>query len=132
MALSALACTGGLGLAGLGIGGIGAMTSLLATGPLLDLALRWGHGGRRLYAAFIAAGAASNALAFVVRGTAKALAVTGLGGGRAFGAWWPEALATYAAAGVVAGLVSAAAWFRLRRRKSRPAAAARWSPTDAG
>jgi hypothetical protein len=100
------------------------MTSLLATGPLLDVALRWGRGGTRLYVAFVAAGAASNALAFVVRGTAKALAVSGLAGGRAFGGWWPQALATYAAAGVVAGLISAGAWFRLRRRKRQPGQAA--------
>jgi hypothetical protein len=124
MALSALGCTGGLHLAGVGIGGIGAMTSLLSTGPLLDLALRWGRGGTRLYAAFVAAGAASNALAFVVRGTAKAFAFSGLAGGRPFGAWWPQALSTYAAAGVAAGLISAAAWFRLRRRKQQAGQAA--------
>lgn len=116
MALSALGCTGGLHLAGVGLGGPGATTSLLATGPLLDLALRWGRGGPRLYAAFVVAGAASNTLAFIVRGAAKALAVQGLAGGRAFGPWWPGAVATYAAAGVAAGLISAAAWFRLRRR----------------
>jgi hypothetical protein len=132
MAVSALGCTGGLHLAGVGLGGVGAVTSLLATGPLLDLALRWGRGGRRLYVAFVAAGAASNALAFVVRGAAKAFAFQGLGGGRAFGGWWPEAMATYAAAGVAAGLVSAAAWFRLRRRSWQPGAVGGRTPPDAG
>lgn len=123
MALSALGCMGGLGLAGVGVGGIGAMTSLLATGPLLDVALRWGRGGPRLYAAFVCAGAASNALAFLVRGTAMAVAVQGFTGARAFGGWWPEALATYAAAGVVAGLLSAGAWFRVHRKRSKPGSA---------
>lgn len=131
MALSALGCMGGLRLAGVGFGGIGATTSLLATGPLLDLALRWGRGGTRLYAALVAAGAASNALAFVVRGTAKAFALSGLGGGRAFGGWWPQALATYAAAGVAAGLISAAAWFRLRRRQRQQEPAKGWTPPGA-
>lgn len=120
MALGALGCTGGLRLAGVGIGGIGAMTSLLVTGPLLDLALRRGRSGLRLYVAFVAAGAASNILALVMRGATMALAVQGLGGGRAFAGWWPEAVATYAAAGVAAGLVSAVAWFRLRRRREEP------------
>ncbi|MCG6989589.1 MAG: hypothetical protein LJF06_15615 [Gemmatimonadetes bacterium] len=132
MALSALGCTGGLHLAGVGLGGVGAMTSLLATGPLLDLALRWGRSGTRLYVAFVAAGAASNALAFVVRGAAKAFAFQGLAGGRAFGGWWPEAMATYAAAGIAAGLISAAAWFRLRERTWQSGAAGGRTPPDAG
>jgi len=121
MGLSALACTGGLGLAGVHLGGVGAITSLLATGPLLDLALRWGRGGMRLFGAFIAAGATSNALAFVVRGTARLIAMHGatraFGHTRAFDAWWPQAIATYAIAGVLAGLISVGAWFHLRRRE---------------
>jgi hypothetical protein len=42
----------------------------------------------------------------------------GLGGGlgRTFAQWWPHGVWTYAVAGLVAGLISAAPWFRLRER----------------
>ena len=118
MAGGALATNAGLALAGAHLDGVGAQTSLLLTGPLLDLALRWRGGGWRLYVAFIAACATSNAFAFVVRGIARAAGVrgTGMGGGRTMAEWWPEAVWTYAAAGLVAGLISAAAWFHLRER----------------
>ena len=118
---------------GFRLDGIGAQTSLLLTGPLLDLALRWSHGGWRLYAAFIAACAGSNALAFIVRGSARLMGVSGHGGGGvavvavavavvvvAVGSlypWLPVAVWTYAAAGIIAGLISAAAWFQLRERR---------------
>jgi hypothetical protein len=112
----AVAANAVLWLAGVRLDGLGAQTSLLATGPLLDLALRRFGGGWALYGAFLAACATSNALAFAVRGIARAAGMrgTGMGGGRSFAAWWPEAVWTYALAGVVAGLISAAAWFHLR------------------
>ena len=123
MASAALVTTMGLGFAGARIDGIGALTSLILTGPLLDLALRSGHrGGWRLYGAFVIAGALSNAIAFIVRGSAKALGLAGVGGGRTFGAWWPTAIATYAIAGVVAGLISALAWFHFRERRESSSA----------
>ena len=116
-----------LWLGGFRLDGIGAQTSLLLTGPLLDLALRWSRGGWRLYAAFIAACAASNALAFIVRGSSRLVGMAGHrggggGGGGGGGAgslypWLPVAVWTYAAAGVIAGLISAAAWFQLRERR---------------
>lgn len=117
MGLSALAFTGGFGLAGVHPGGVGALTSLLATGPLLDLSLRWGRGGARLYGAFLVGGAASNALAFVVRGTVKVLTIQNTVG-RPFGGWWPQAISTYTIAGLLAGLISAGAWFHFRGRAS--------------
>ncbi len=118
MAGGALATNAGLALLGAHLDGVGAQTSLLLTGPLLDLALRWRGAGWRLYVAFIAACATSNAFAFIVRGIARAAGVrgTGIGGGRTMAEWWPEAVWTYAAAGLVAGLISAAAWFHLRER----------------
>lgn len=120
----ALAANAVLALAGARLDGIGAQTSLLLTGPLLDLALGWLGGGWRLYAAFVGACAASNALAFVVRGITRAAGMYGTGGGgglgggvgRTFAQWWPHAVWTYALAGLVAGLISAAPWFRLRER----------------
>ncbi len=115
MSGAALATTAVLGVAGVRLDGIGAVTSLTVAGPLLDLAWRWGQaGGWRLYRSFVLAGAASNAAAFVVRAAAKALELPGGSVGGSFHAWWPRAIATYAAAGLIAGLVAAAAWFRLR------------------
>lgn len=123
MAGSALAATMALGLAGVRLDGVGALTSLILTGPLLDLALRsTRRGGWRLYGAFIIAGASSNAIAFAVRATAKALGLAGPGGGRAFDAWWPWAIATYAITGIVAGLISAIAWFHFRERRGTASA----------
>jgi hypothetical protein len=116
MAGGALATTLLLWGAGVRLDGVGAQTSLLLTGPLHDLALRWAGRGWRLYGAFVLACAASNALAFVVRAAAKLGALPGGGGGRRFDAWLPQAVWTYAAAGIVAGLVSAAAWFHFRER----------------
>ena len=105
-------------LGGARLDGIGAQTSLLLTGPLLDLALRWSRGGWRLYAAFIVACAGSNALAFIARASARLMGMAGHGGGGggSLHPWLPVAVWTYAAAGVIAGLISAAAWFQLRER----------------
>lgn len=118
MTAGALGANALLALAGVRLDGVGAQTSLLLTGPLLDLALRWFGGGWRLYAAFLAACATSNALAFLVRGVARAAGMRGpgMGSGRSFAEWWPQAAWTYAAAGLLAGLISAAAWFHLRER----------------
>lgn len=124
MAGAALITTMGLGFAGAPVDGVGALTSLILTGPLMDLALRFARGGGwRLYGAFVVAGALSNAVAFIVRGSAKAFGIAGVGGGRAFGAWWPTAIATYAIAGVAAGLISALAWFHFRERRGTSGAA---------
>jgi len=116
MGTSALSATALLGFAGARVPGIGALTSLALTGPLLDIALRRGGRGWRLYAAFVLAGASSNAVAFAARALTKAMGIRGMGGGRALNAWLPQAVWTYALAGVLAGLISAAAWFHLRDR----------------
>ncbi len=118
MSGAAALTTMGLGFAGGPVDGPGALTSLILTGPLLDLALRFARGGGwRLYAAFVVAGALSNAFAFAVRGSAKAFGIAGMGGGRPFASWWPSAIVTYTIAGVVAGLISALAWFHYRERR---------------
>jgi len=106
-----------LGLGGVHLPGPGALTGFALTGPMLDLALRRGRGGWRLYAGFVAAGLLTNVLAFLARGTTKYLGFRGAGGGRDFTAWLPVAVWTYALAGLLAGLVSAAVWFHFRVRE---------------
>lgn len=133
MAAGALLTSGMLGVAGVRLDGFGAQTSLLATGPLLDLALRWAKHGWRLYLAFVLACAGSNTLAFVARAASKYYGIGGLGGRHAggggggggggagrllFDVWLPQAVWTYACAGVAAGLLSAAVWFHFRERRS--------------
>lgn len=120
MGFSALSTTLLLTLTGTRVAGPGGLASLLLTGPCLDLALRWGGRGWHLYAAFVIGGAASNAAAFVIRALTKVAGIGGPagGGGRAMGAWLPQAVWTYALAGVVAGLISAATWFHAHERLS--------------
>jgi hypothetical protein len=89
------------------------MTSLCMTGPCLDLALWGADRGWRLYLGFGLAGLLSNLIAFGVQAASK-LSGLSQGGGRRFAEWWPQALGTYAACGVLAGVISAAIWFRLR------------------
>ena len=119
MAAAAVLSAGALALGGVRVAGVGALTSLFLAGPMLDLAVRRGGSGWRLYAAFVVAGAATNTVAFAARAAAKMLGIPGMGGGRALAAWLPQAVWTYALAGIAAGLISAAAWFQLRGRADR-------------
>lgn len=97
--------------------GLGAMTSLALTGPVLEIASRSARPGWRLYLRFAAAGLLINLLAFAVRWGAGAVGVDRLpkwqvGGG------WPLAAGSYALCGAIAGLVSAAILFRWRDAES--------------
>ena len=98
--------------------GWGSATSLVLTGPILDLAARRARTGRSVYVALIAGGAVSNVLAFAVRLVAKVL--TPGGGGGPLATWWPRASGTYLLCGVAAGLVSAVLWFRFGARGAEP------------
>jgi hypothetical protein len=94
--------------------GLAAQTSLLATGPLLDLAAVGARPGWWLYARLTLAGLAANLLAL---GTRIGLVELGLAlppGGQAERLGWAGVAASYAAFGLAAGLVSAICWFRLR------------------
>lgn len=106
-----------------------AFVSLLALGPMLDLALASAPLGWRLYARFAAAATAANLLAFLVRivpqmlfhrgggmgsGTAGGNGLGGLAGGHDLLSIWPVALVSFTLCGAIAGLVSAAVLFRLR------------------
>lgn len=117
MGLTALATSLGLrqaGFAGDGLS-LGAMTSLTATGPLLDWTLRHAKGGWRLYVGFALAGLASNVLALLVRGGAKLFGLEHAGG-RPLASWLTQASYTYVLCGLGAGLISGMLWFYSRRR----------------
>ncbi len=120
MGASALVAALALRGAGLGEMGGGAWASLLAAGPLLDLALAGARGGLRLYAAFILAGLGANLLALAVR---AALKLSAGAAGPEWARWWPRAGATYLVSGLLAGLLSAAAWFHFRDRPGAPGVA---------
>jgi ABC-type Co2+ transport system permease subunit len=120
--MTATALLGVLGLRALGEshGGSGALTSLLLTGPMLDLASRRARPGWRLYLAFSLAGLASNLAALTVRAATKALGWE-RAGGRPLLEWWSQAAGTYAACGLAAGLLSALLWFHLAAERPDPA-----------
>ncbi len=119
--LGALGTLGLYSLMGTRVAGPGALTSLLLLGPLLDVALHWQRRGVSVVVAFLAAGFLSNAVGFSVRAAAK-LFLPGWGGGggagRALQTWFPLAVLTYTGAGLIAGGISAAIWFRMRRRSN--------------
>jgi hypothetical protein len=98
--------------------GIGALTSLALTGPLLDVSLRRAEGGWRLYSGFAVAGLAANLAAFVLRGGVR---YAGLDhpGARAI----PHRLVSdgmsYVVCGIVAGVISGVIWFQATRARSR-------------
>jgi hypothetical protein len=111
MGVSALGSAVALGAGGLAGLGAGAMTSLALTGPFLDLALWRAGRGWRLYLGFALAGLGSNLAALGVRAGTK---LVGLGhpAARPLAEWWPQAIGSYALCGLLAGLISAAVWFR--------------------
>jgi len=99
--------------------GSGAATSLVLTGFFLDLALVKARGGPSVYVRLVLAGLAANLAAFLVRGGGK---VAGLGlEGLPLELWWRSAAVTYPLCGAVAGLMSAAVWFRFAARPKPPA-----------
>jgi len=99
--------------------GVGALTSLTATGPMLDWTLRHANGGWRQYAAFGLAGLVSNLLAFVARGGAKVLGWEAVGR-RGLMDWLAQASVTYVLCGLAAGLISGAILFYGRSRGPGP------------
>lgn len=112
MGVSAVASVLLFRVGGVGTVGLGALTSLALTGPLLDAALWRAKRGWRIYLAFATAGLLSNLAALTVRGGVK-LAGLDHAMGRPVGVWWMHAVPTYVICGVVAGLFSAFVWFQL-------------------
>jgi hypothetical protein len=107
-------------LSGAGVAdyGSGAFVSLFLLGPLMDLALRGARTGWRVYAALVLAGTATNLTALASRAAAK-LAGLDLAGARPFDSWWLQAVVTYTASGIVAGMLGALCWFHFHERNRR-------------
>ena len=80
MGATSFAAAGVLTLGGVHGIGLGAMTSLLATGVLLDVALRGARTGRAIYLRLTLAALAANLLAMALRGGEKLLVGEPLGG----------------------------------------------------
>jgi len=92
--------------------GLGSLTSLTMIGPMLDLVMRRAAPRGRIYWSFIAAGVATNLAAFLVQATAKYFGWETSGGGKSLAVWmWPAVL-SFPVWGALAGLISAATWFR--------------------
>jgi hypothetical protein len=91
-----------------------AMLSILALGPVLDLAFLGSATGWRIYARFAIAGALANLLALALRVAGIQLSIEMGSGGQFLRFSWPVILASYVACGALAGLIGAAACFRAR------------------
>lgn len=96
--------------------GVGALTSLSLTGPLLDLALWRAKNGWRLYLGFALAGLGANLVALSIRAGTKLIGLDSVRG-RPLVEWWTTAVPSYVICGIVAGLVSAAVLFQLTARR---------------
>lgn len=118
MGLSATASAGLFCLAGSRLGA-GAATSLALTGLLIDLALLGARSGRGIYVRLTAAGLAANMAAFLIRAGTKLVLGPGVTG-KPLTFWWQHALVTYAVCGLLAGMLSAAVWFRFGGGKVHP------------
>ncbi len=93
--------------------GSGALAGLAMLGLALDAALRGARCGRGVYLRLAAAGLGANLAAFAVRAGHKLAGDAA----RPWDLWWPEAVVTYPACGLLAGLISAAVWFRASARQ---------------
>jgi hypothetical protein len=112
MGASALASALLFKVGGVGTVGMGAVTSLALTGPLLDVALWRAKRGWRIYLAFATAGILSNLVALTARGSVKMAGLDHIFG-LPFAIWWIRAVPSYMICGLLAGLLSACIWFRL-------------------
>ena len=123
MAIAAGVTATAMSAAQIGVFPATSILSVVALGPILDLALLGGATGRRLYARFAAAGAAANLLALALKLAGLGITFESTGGGGSGGGGRGQmlnfgfyAVASFLLCGALAGLVSAAIWFRSSRR----------------
>jgi len=115
MGLSGMASAAGFVMAGAHNLGFGAATSLALTGFLIDVALIGARPGWSIYLRLALAGWVANLAAFLVKAGGKMWG--GLAGDASLEMWLPKAIVTYSVCGLVAGLISAAVWFRARAKE---------------
>jgi hypothetical protein len=111
----------GMAVGALHLGGFGrfqpaAVVGLIAIGPLLDVAMIGAPHGWRIYLRFILAGIAANLLSYESR-LATAFFGWDQPGSRQFASFLMPAIVSFVLCGALAGLIGAAACFRLRARK---------------
>jgi hypothetical protein len=115
MAIGAGFTAAGLTAMNLGSFPVPAMLSVLALGPVLDVALLGHSTGWRLYAKFVVAGAIANLLAYALKVAGVWLGIGMFSGGGNFARLSLVAvIASYVLCGALAGLLGAAACFRAR------------------
>src|SRR6185312_4780422 len=90
-----------------------ALVGTLALGPMLDTALAGNPQGWHIYLRFAAAGASANLFAFSSKFIGASIGWHFPGSGRVT-SFWSLALLSFIVCGALAGLFSAAAWFRAR------------------
>lgn len=113
MSLGAAATAAAMNAAQLGEFQVPALIGTLAFGPILDFALAGRPQGWRIYFRFAVAGAIANLVAFSSKFVAAYFAWHFPGSGRVT-SFWSLAIGSFLLCGALAGLVSAAVWFRLR------------------
>jgi hypothetical protein len=101
-----------MNLAHIGIFPPAALISVLALGPVIDVALLGKPQGWGLYGRFAIAGSVANLLAYAVKAATVQLGLEAAGGHQ-FAAFGSVALVSFVACGALAGLISAAVCFRL-------------------
>ncbi len=130
MALAAVLTAAALNVSGAAAMRWTAVMTIGLFGLALDLAARYARRGRFLYAAFAAAGLATNLVAFGLRLFEK-LPGSGGGGGsgvrigggrRPFADWISVAPVSFAACGLLAGLIGAGLFFQFAGPKRAPRA----------
>lgn len=117
MSLMAIATIAVFRAMGLPIGGgPGAVTSMLAVGPIMDVVLARARGWH-LHVGLLLAGLIANIVALVARGGLKLLSFQPLVG-RPFGEWFRSAVVSYPLSGAAAGVICALALFRFTTNRN--------------
>jgi hypothetical protein len=115
MAIGAGMVSAVLSMAHMGSFPLPAMLSVLALGPVLDVAILGRPTGWQLYARFVMAGIGANLFALAFKLAGFQLGMQMVGGGEGFARFSVATLATsYLLCGAVAGFLGAAACFRAR------------------
>ena len=94
---------------------VGAMTSLIVAGPILDWSMTGAKSPRSIALRGAFAGLLTNLIALAVRGGAKLSGFESLGKA-SFASWFGKAALTYPICGLLAGLLSALVWFSLQNQ----------------